>query len=69
MLLVDLVENATDVHYVVETRNIEAEETFDTKILLDVDRYGESPLHYAEVNDLYDTKTILNVNIIIKVCK
>jgi len=50
MLLVDLVENATDVHYVVETRNIEAEETFDTKILLDVDRYGESPLHYAEVN-------------------
>jgi len=43
MLLVDLVENATDVHYVVETRNIEAEETFDTKILLDVDRYGESP--------------------------
>lgn len=47
----DLVEGASLSHLYVENRNIEGLYTLKKEELLNVDRDGESALHYAAVND------------------
>jgi len=47
----DLVPGATFSHLAVENRDIEFLKTVDKDTLLVKDRDGETPLHYAAVND------------------
>ena len=47
----DLVPGATIVHLAVENRDIEKINNASKDLLIRCDRDGESPLHYAAVND------------------
>ena len=58
-----LIDKATEVHLAVENRNIEAIYTFDAAKLLEKDNNGETPLHYAAINnDLEICKILINRN-------
>ena len=58
-----LVYGATEVHLAVENRDIESIYTFQSTKLLEKDRDGETPLHYAALNDDLDIcKILINRN-------
>jgi len=59
----DLVEGASLSHLYVENRNIEGLYTLKKEELLNVDRDGETALHYAAVNDDVELcKILINKN-------
>ena len=59
----DLVEGASLSHLYVENRNIEGLCTLKKEELLNVDRDGETALHYAAVNDDVELcKILINKN-------
>ena len=59
----DLVEGASLPHLYVENRNIEGLYTLKKEELLNIDRDGETALHYAVVNDdLELCKILINQN-------
>jgi len=59
----DLVEGASLSHLYVENRNIEGLHTLKKEEILNVDRDGESALHYAAVNDDVELcKILINKN-------
>jgi len=47
----DLISGANKAHLAVENKDLEFLKTCDTQLFMAKDRDGETPLHYAAVND------------------
>ena len=47
----DLANGANEAHLAVENKDLEYLKKCDTKLFMDKDKDGETPLHYAAIND------------------